>query len=90
MPARLAVPPIRRHWPPMLLIINVLAFFGAVALAAAAVAWWKVVRYPSHGASQERADLDFRRVESAARITAIAFGLCALAAMVGIADWFML
>jgi hypothetical protein len=74
----------------MLLIVHVLAFFGAVALAAAAVAWWKVVRYPSRGAGQERADLDLRRVESAARITAIAFGVCALAALFGVADWFMI
>jgi len=73
----------------MLLIIHTLAFFGAMALFAAAVAWWKVVRFPTSGPKAESAELDIQRVETAARVTAIAFGLCAAGALMAIAEWFL-
>jgi hypothetical protein len=40
-----------------------MAFFGALVLFAAAVAWWKVVRFPTKGPEAERRDPDLRRVD---------------------------
>lgn len=72
----------------MPIVVNILAFLGALILSAAAVAWWKVVRFPAKGPEDGRRQLDVHRIEVAARTTAIAFGLCAAAAMVALVDSF--
>ena len=72
----------------MLLVIHIVAFFGALVLSASAVAWWKVVRFSTKGAEAEGHNLDLRRIETAARTTAIAFGLCAVAGLMAVVDWF--
>ena len=72
----------------MLVVVHIVAFFGALALSAAAVAWWKVVRFPTKGPEAERQGLDSRRIETAALTSAIAFGLCAVAALLAIVRWF--
>lgn len=68
----------------MLIITSLLTFFGALLLFAAAIAWWKVVRFPDKGPEKGREELDRRRIETAARTTAIAFGLCAAAALLAV------
>jgi|KBSSwiStaDraftv2_1062776.scaffolds.fasta_scaffold2598782_2 hypothetical protein len=72
----------------MLLIMHIVAFFGALVLFAAGLAWWKVVRFPTKVAETDGHNLDLRRIETAARTTAIAFGLCAVAALMAVIDWF--
>ena len=72
----------------MLLVINLLVFAGALVLIAAAVAWWKVLRFPTLGPEAGRRELDLRRIEVAAMTTATAFVLCAVAAILAVVDWF--
>jgi hypothetical protein len=72
----------------MLLVLHVVAFFGALVLFAAAIAWWKVIRFPTDQAEPGGHNLDLRRIETAARTTAIAFGLCAVAGLMAVAAWF--
>ena len=70
-------------------ISYVVALLGALFLLAAAAAWWKVVREPEPEATKGRVGVDSRRVKAAATATAIAFGLCGVAAIIGVVDWFI-
>lgn len=66
-----------------------IALCGALFLLAAAGAWWKVVSEPEEESTKGRVGVDSRRVKAAARITAIAFVLSGLAAIVAVIDWFV-
>lgn len=66
---------------------NIIALCGALALIAAAAAWWKVVSEPEDEPAAGRVGVDSRRVKAAARITAAAFLLSGLAAIVAVLDW---
>ena len=81
---------IRFHWamgPPMRLLSNLLALCGALFLIAAAWAWWKVVNQPEDEPTAGRDGVDSRRVKAAAKITALAFVLSGLAAILAVLDW---
>ena len=68
-------------------ISYVVAFFAALFLFTTAVAWSKIYRDP--GGDLTVGGLDSKRVRSAARLTAISFGLCGLAALFAVIDWFL-
>ena len=68
---------------------NLVALCGAIFLMAAAVAWWKVVREPEQEPTAGRLGVDSKRVKAAARITAVAFLLSGLAAIIAVLDWFV-
>ena len=70
----------------MLLLSHMFAFVGALVLFAAGIAWWKIVRYPEEPGG--RIELEPRRLKAAAASTAIAFVLCAIAAILAVVDWF--
>ena len=65
----------------------IVALCGALFLIAAAGAWWKVVHEPEDEPTAGRDGVDSRRVKVAARITAIAFVLSGLAAIIAVLDW---
>ena len=56
-------------------------------LIAAAAAWWKVVKEPEQEPTAGRIGVDSRRVKAAARITAVAFVLSGVAAIIAVLDW---
>jgi hypothetical protein len=64
------------------------ALCGALFLIAAAGAWWKVVSEPEQESVVGRDGVDSRRVKAAARMTAVAFVLSGLAAIIAVLDWF--
>ena len=66
---------------------NIVALCGALFLIAAAGAWWKVVSEPEHEPTAGRDGVDSRRVKAEARITAVAFLLSGLAAIIAVLDW---
>ena len=66
---------------------NLLALFSALFLIGAAAAWWKVVNEPEAEPTAGRTGVDSRRVKAAARITAVAFVLSGLAAILAVLDW---
>ena len=70
-------------------ISYVVAFFAALFLFTAAAAWWKIYRDPKDDLTVGGTQLDPKRMRSAARITAGAFGLCGLAAFLAVLDWFL-
>ena len=66
------------------------AFFGALILLAAAGAWWMIFRHPDKrpvGRGEPRAP-ESRRVKAAAIASVIAFGVCAVAAVLAVVGWF--
>lgn len=67
----------------------VLALLAGVFLLAAAISWWRIVREPEQEATEGRIGIDSRRVKSAAKTTAIAFGLSGLAAITAVVGWFI-
>lgn len=67
----------------------IVALLGGLVLLAAAAAWWKVVSEPETESKEGRDGLDSKRVKAAARITAAAFALSGIAAIVAVVDWFM-
>lgn len=73
----------------MRVLSYIVALCGALFLLAAAVAWWKVVNEPEDEPTAGRDGIDSRRVKAAARITAIAFALSGLAAIVAVLDWML-
>ncbi len=66
-----------------------IAFFGGLLLLAAASAWWKVVSETEEEPTEGRVGVHSKRVKDAARLTAIAFALSGLAAILAVVDWFM-
>ena len=71
----------------MRVLSSLVALCGALFLIAAAVAWWKVVNEPEQEPTAGRVGVDSKRVKAAARITAVAFVLSGLAAIIAILDW---
>ena len=67
----------------------VVAFFSALVLLAAAIAWWKVVSETEEEPTAGRVGVHSKRVKAAARATAIAFALSGIAAILAVVDWFM-
>jgi uncharacterized iron-regulated membrane protein len=63
------------------------ALIGALVLLAAVAAWWKIFRQPRRAPSPRRLAQDNRSANAAAIAMAVAFGLCALAAILAIIDW---
>jgi hypothetical protein len=80
--------PAEEHWRRMLKVAFVAAFLGGLFLLVAAAARWKVVSEPEQEPTAGRIGIDSRRVKSAARVTAIAFGLSAVAAISAVLDGF--
>lgn len=70
-------------------ISYIVAFFAALFLFTAAVAWSKIYRDPKGDLTVGGGELDPKRMRSAARLTAAAFGLCGLAAFLAVLDWFL-
>ena len=70
-------------------ISYVVAFFAALFLFTAAAAWWKIYQDPKDDLTVGGTELDPKRMRSAARLTAAAFGLCGLAAFLAVLDWFL-
>ena len=70
-------------------ISYVIAFFSAVSLLAAAAAWWKVVSETEEEPTAGRVGIHSQRVKSAAKLTAIAFGLSGAAALVAVVGFFV-
>ena len=66
----------------------VTALLGGLLLLAAAVAWWRVVREPEQEPTEGRIGIDSRRVKDAARMTAAAFAVSGIAAILAVVDWF--
>ena len=66
---------------------NILALCGALTLIAAAYAWWRVVNEPEPEPTAGRDGVDSQRVKAAARMTAAAFLVSGLAAIVAVLDW---
>lgn len=64
----------------------VVALFGVLFLALAVAAWWRILHKPDQEPPTEK---NARRSDSAAMIVVIAFGLCAVAALVAIAGMFL-
>jgi len=64
------------------------ALGGGLFLLAAAAAWWRVVNEPEEESTVGRIGVDSRRVKAAARITAVAFVMSGLAAVIAVLDWF--
>ena len=71
----------------MRVISSLVALCGALFLIAAAVAWWKVVNEPEQEPTAGRVVVDSKRVKAAARITAVAFVLSGVAAILALLDW---
>ena len=71
----------------MRILSYIVALCGALFLIAAAAAWWKVVNEPEEEPTKGRVGVDSRRVKAAARITAIAFVLSGLAAIIAVLDF---
>lgn len=71
----------------MLTVAHIFAFVGALVLFAAGIAWWKIVKYPKR--PDRTIELEPRRLKAAATSTAIAFILCAIAAILAVVDWFV-
>lgn len=63
----------------------VVAILGALFLAVAAIAWWKIGRKPDE---QPPTSHDVKRGNFAARVIVIAFALSVVAAVVAIFGWF--
>jgi hypothetical protein len=70
-------------------ISYVIAFFGAISLLAAAAGWWKVVSETEEEPTAGRVGIHSQRVKSAAKLTAIAFALSGLAALVAVVGFFV-
>lgn len=73
----------------MRVVSYVIAFVGGLVLLAAAAAWWKVVSETEEEPTAGRVGVHSERVKAAARVTAIAFALSGVAAIVAVVDWFM-
>ena len=71
----------------MRVISSLVALCGALFLIAAAAAWWKVVNEPEQEPMEGRVGVDSKRVKAAARMTAVAFVLSGVAAIVAVLDW---
>ena len=71
----------------MRVISGIVALCGALFLIAAAAAWWKVVNEPEQEPTAGRVGVDSKRVKAAARITAVAFVLSGVAAILAVLDW---
>lgn len=70
-------------------ISYVVAFFAALFLFTAAVAWSKIYRNPKTDLTTGGGDEpDSKRLKSAAMLTAVSFGLSGLAASLAVMDWF--
>ena len=67
----------------------IVAFFAALFLFTAAVAWWRIYQNPKGDLTVGGTELDPKRMGSAARLTAAAFALCGLAAFLAVVDWFL-
>jgi hypothetical protein len=71
----------------MRVLSSLVALCGALFLIAAAGAWWKVVNEPEQEPTAGRIGVDSKRVKAAARLTAVAFVLSGVAAIVALIDW---
>jgi hypothetical protein len=71
----------------MRVLSSLVALCGALFLIAAAGAWWKVVNEPEQEPTAGRVGVDSKRVKAAARLTAVAFVLSGVAAIVALIDW---
>ena len=71
----------------MRMLGNLVALCGALFLIAAAGAWWKVVNEPEEEPTAGRVGVDSKRVKAAARLTAVAFLVSGLAAILAVLDW---
>ena len=71
----------------MRVLSSLVALCGALILIAAAGAWWKVVNEPEQEPTAGRIGVDSKRVKAAARLTAVAFVLSGVAAIVALIDW---
>ena len=71
----------------MRVLSSLVALCGALFLIAAAAAWWKVVNEPEQEPMEGRIGVDSRRVKAAARMTAVAFVLSGVAAILAVLDW---
>jgi len=71
----------------MRMLSSLVAVCGALFLIAAAGSWWKVVREPEEEPTAGRVGVDSKRVKAAARMTAVAFLLSGLAAILAVLDW---
>ncbi len=85
----LAVRLTRKHVTAMRELSYVVALFSGLFLLVAAAAWWKVVSEPEQEATEGRTGIDSRRVKSAARMTAVAFALSGVAALLAVVGWFL-
>ena len=68
-------------------ISYVVALFGGLFLLAAGAAWWRVYSSAREARARE-AGIDTRLFGSAAMLTAMAFGLTGIAAILAVAGWF--
>jgi hypothetical protein len=74
----------------MLTMVYLFAFFGAVSLLVAAASWWKIARTPEKEEDVPGHPLlDSQRVRTAALMTAVAFCLSGVAAILAIIDLFV-
>ena len=65
----------------------IVALLGGLVLLVAAAAWWRVVREPEQESTEGRVGLDSNRVKAAARMTAAAFALSGIAAILAVVGW---
>ncbi len=66
-------------------VSHVVAIIGALFLAVAGFAWWRIVQEPNQEPPTEK---NIKRGNSAAMVIVVAFLLSALAAVVAIVGWF--
>ncbi|HET9458993.1 MAG TPA: hypothetical protein VFO51_03325 [Sphingomicrobium sp.] len=62
-----------------------IGLFGALFLAVAVLAWWRILHKPDSDPPTEK---DSKRASSAAMVVVIAFLVSALAAAVAVIGWF--
>ena len=65
----------------------VVALLGGVFLLAAGAAWWRVYTSAREARARE-AGIDTRLFGSAAMLTAVAFGVSGIAAILAVVRWF--
>lgn len=66
-------------------ISYIVGIIGALFLAVAVLAWWRIVRKPDQDSPTEK---NIKRGDSAAMVIVVAFLLSALAAVVAVIGWF--